>query len=98
MEIYLPQDEYDNFKNWEMVENQILAENYRREVERSTGVFEKYEPQVNPYLNDLLRKTFRKVKALKLIGATTFLLETTSTTNVYPEYDHKNEIGGDIYG
>ena len=96
--IYLDDDEYDNLKNWEREEN-IRREILNKIAEDETkGIFDDF-PDIgkNPYLNDLLKKTFRKVKLLILVGSTIFERSTPGVTYTYGDYDHREEIGGELY-
>ena len=96
--VYLPEDEYNNFLKWKVVEDDKMALERKREIERSKGEFIDYPDfEVNPYLNDLLKKTFRKVEKLNLIGRTMFFKQVPGTEYNYPEYDHSEEIGGELY-
>jgi hypothetical protein len=96
--VYLPEDEYNNFLKWKRVEDEKMAIERKREIERSKGEFNDYPDfDVNPYLNDLLKKTFRKVEKLNLIGRTMFLKQAPGTEYTYEDYDHSEEIGGELY-
>lgn len=96
--VALPEDEYANFNLWEVEEENIRVENDRRQKERISGVFKQYPVQVNPYLNELLKSAFRKVKTLNLVGFTTFIKDEIGLAANQATYDHKNEVGGNIYG
>ena len=96
--VYLPDDEYDNFKSWEAEETKRAEILNSREYDESKGIFEDYpDMEPNPYLNDLLKKTFRKVKLLILVGSTIFERSTPGVTYTYGDYDHSQEIGGELY-
>jgi len=93
--VTLPEDEFRNFNLWKAEDEKIRNEESRRQNERISGVFKQYPVQNNPYLNELLKSAFRRVKKLNMVGTTTFVLGTNTSMELY---NHKNEVGGNIYG